>query len=81
MRSPAATSKASLAVGVEQQHAQLAAVAGVDQAGGVDERDPVAQREARARQHEPGVPGRDRDGDAGADARALAGRERAAWAA
>ena len=31
-----------VAVGVEQQHADLAAVAGVDQAGRVDERDPVA---------------------------------------
>ena len=48
MRSPAATSKAASRVGVQQQHAQLTAVAGVDQAGRVDERDPVAQRRARS---------------------------------
>ena len=58
MRSPAAISKRRVAVGVQQQHAQLAAVAGVDQAGRVDERDPVAGGEAGARQHEPGVAGR-----------------------
>ena len=45
----AATANARLAVGVEQQHLHLAAVAGVDQAGRVDERDPVPGGESRAR--------------------------------
>ena len=66
--------RSSRAVGVQQQHAQLAAVAGVDQARGVDERDPVLAREPRARQHQAGVALRDRDRDAGADAGALARR-------
>ena len=55
MRSPAAISNALLAVGVQQQDLQLAAIARVDEAGRVDERDPVARGEAGARQHEPGV--------------------------
>ena len=69
IRSPTRDRERLGAVRVQQQHAQLAAVAGVDQPGRVDERDPVARRGPRARQDEPGVPGRDRDRDARADAR------------
>ena len=68
MRSPASTLNGSLAVGVQQQHLELAAVALVDQPRRVDERDPVARREARARQHEAGVAGRKLDRDPGPDA-------------
>ena len=62
-------------VGVEQVDLQLAAVAGVDEARRVDDRDAVLRGEARARLDEAGVPLRDRDGEAGPDERALAGRE------
>src|SRR5262245_56501928 len=55
------------AVGVEQQDSDLAPVAGVDQARGVDEGDAVARREARSGQDQTGVSGRDLDRDAGAD--------------
>ena len=60
--------------GVEVHHGadHLAAVAGVDQAGGVGERQPVLGREPDAGQHEARVPVGDRDGDAGGDHRALA---------
>ncbi len=57
---------------VEQQHPQFAAVAGVDQAGAVDQRDPVVASQARARQDQAGVPVGDLDRDPGADAPALA---------
>src|SRR5215212_5203770 len=50
-------------VGVEEQDLELAAVGGGDEAGSVDEADAVTQGEPAARQHEPGVPGRDGDGD------------------
>ena len=64
-----------VAVGVEQQDAHLAAVARVDQARSVDERDPVARREPRAGQHQAGVTIRDLDGDAGRHGRPLAGSD------
>src|SRR3954454_2025266 len=59
-----------VAVGVEEQHADLAAVARVDQAGRVDERHAVLRRESRARQHEAGAAVGDGDRDPGPDARA-----------
>ena len=71
-------------VGVDQQHPQLVAVAGVDQAGGVEARDAVAQRQAAAGLDEPGVALGDGEGDAGGHQRpprrrrqdrALAGHE------
>ena len=61
-----------LAVGVEQVDAQLAAVAGVDQAGRVHDRDPVLAPRARARLDVAGVALRDRDREPGRDDRALA---------
>ena len=61
-------------VGVQQRDLQLAAVAGVDEAGRVDDRDAVLRREARARLHEARVPVGDRDGEPGRDERALARR-------
>ena len=62
-------------VGVVEDHAQLAAVARVDEPGRVHDRDPVLRREAGARHDEPGVALGDRDGDAGSDERALARAE------
>ena len=47
-----------------------------DQAGRVDERDPVPGREPRARQHEAGVPVGDLDRNPGADRCAFPGRDR-----
>ena len=55
MRSPRRRVTALLAVRVEQGDLDLAAVAGVDRARGVDDRDPVPRREARAGVHEGGV--------------------------
>ena len=55
-------------VGVEQQDPDFPAVAGVDQAGAVDEGDPVLAGQARARQDQPGVPVGDLDRDPGPDA-------------
>ena len=79
IRMPGSTTNGSRRVGVVEDHAQLAAVAGVDQPGRVDDRDPVLGGEARARRDEPGMTLRDRDGDARADQRALArGRARGA---
>ncbi len=63
IRSPASSRTGLVAVGVQQQHLQLAAVAGVDQPGRVDERDPVPSGQPGARQHQPGLPLRDLDGD------------------
>ena len=57
----------ALVVGVEQDHAHLAAVAGVDHPGRVDDREAVAQGEPRARNDEAGVALGDLDRDAGAD--------------
>ena len=62
-------------VGVQERHLELAAVAGVDQAGRVDERDAVTRREAGARLDEAGIALGDRDGEAGRDERPLAGRQ------
>ena len=52
IRIPGSTTNGSALVGVEQDHLHLAAVARVDQARRVDDREPVASGEARARQHE-----------------------------
>jgi hypothetical protein len=60
-----------LTVGVEQQHANLAPIPGVDQPGGVHERDPVPGREPRARQHQPGLSHGNLDGDTRTDRGAL----------
>src|SRR5205823_626414 len=55
---------------------QLVAVPAIDEAGRVEARDPVAQGQAAAGLHEPGVAPRQRDGDAGGHQRpAAAGRE------
>src|ERR1700722_9026171 len=48
--------EALYAIGVQQQHAQFAAEARVDQTWRVDQRDPVAQCETRTRQDQTGVP-------------------------
>ena len=62
-------------VGVEQDDPQLAAVAGVDQARRVDDRDPVLRRQAGARLDEACVALRDRHREARRDQRPLAGTE------
>ena len=72
---PGSTTNGSCAIGVEQVDEQLAAVAGVDEPGRVDDRDAVLRGEPRARLHEAGVPLGDRDGEPGRDERALTGRE------
>ena len=74
IRMPGSTVNGSARVGVEQNHAYLAAVAGVDQPRGVDDRDAVPEREARPRHDEPRVAVRDRHREPGADHRALARR-------
>ena len=51
-------------VGVQQHHLDLAPIGGIDEAGRVGHRDPVVQRVAATRQHEPGVPDGNGDGDA-----------------
>src|SRR2546421_309051 len=61
---------------IDEQRLDLAAVAGVDEAGRVQQRHAVAQRQARARQHEAGEAGRDRDGDAGGHEGPRARRQR-----
>src|SRR2546430_7380836 len=48
-----------LAVRVEKEHLDLAAVARIDEARCVDERDPVPRGQPRAREDKPGMP-RDR---------------------
>ena len=63
---------------VDQHHADLAAVARVDQPGPVDHREPVPRREPGPRHHQPARPLRQRDRDAGADHRPLTGSEREA---
>ena len=55
IRMPGSTTNGSLAVGVEQHDAHLAAVAGVDEPGRVHDRDPVARGQAGARLHEAGI--------------------------
>ena len=51
-------------IGVDQKDPQLVAVAGVDEAGGVEAGDAMAQGEAAAGLHEPGEARRNGDGDA-----------------
>jgi hypothetical protein len=62
-------------VGVQERDAQLAAVAGVDEAGSVHDRDAVLDRKPGTRLDEARVALGDRDREAGADERALARRE------
>src|SRR5262249_10810080 len=52
-----------LAAVVDQEHLELAAIAGVDEARCVEHGDALLHGEARARQHEPGVARRDGDGE------------------
>jgi len=61
---------------VDQQHPELAAVAGVDQPGRVDDPDAVPGGEPRAGLHEAGVPLRDGHRDAGGDHGPLPGSKR-----
>ena len=72
---PGSTTKRLACVGVQQRDLQLAAVAGVDEARRVDDRDAVLRGEAGARLDEAGVPVGDRDGEPGADERALTRRQ------
>src|SRR5690349_8778446 len=60
------------AVRVQQDHTDLAAVAGVNQARRVDAGQAVPRRQPAAHHHEAGVADGDRNGDACRDARALA---------
>ena len=73
-----------LRVGVEQDHLDLVAVAGVDQPGRVGHGDAVAQGQTAAGEHEAGVPRRNGHGQpgrhqrppaAGGDDRVLSGQE------
>lgn len=43
-------------IGIEQQHPDFAAIAGVDQAGAVDQSNPMVARESGPRQHQPSMP-------------------------
>ena len=65
IRIPGSTTNVSRAVGVQEVDQQLAAIAGVDEPGRVDDRDPVLRGQARARLDEAGVAVRDRDREAG----------------
>ena len=56
IRSPRWTVNGSVRSVLTRQHLHLAAVAGVDGAGSVDDRDPVPRGEARARVHQADVP-------------------------
>jgi hypothetical protein len=56
-------------VGVDEEDLELAAVAAVEQAGRVEARDAVAQRQPAPRLDEPGVALRDRQGESGGDDR------------
>ena len=64
---PAADHDGLVPVVVDQGDLDLAAVAGVDGAGGVDDGQPVAGGEPGAGVQEAGVPGGDGDGDPGGD--------------
>ena len=77
MRSPRLDLERLDRIEVHEQHADLVAVAGVDEARRVHDRDAVPQREARARLHEARVARRDRDRDAGRHERAPAAAARA----
>ena len=57
MRSPRCTDVGLAGIGVDQDHLQLVAVAGVDEPGRVQHRHAVAQGQAAAGQHEAGVAG------------------------
>src|SRR5206468_12356289 len=63
------------AIGVQEHVAQLAAIARVDQARRVDDREAVARGEPGTRLDETGVSLRNRDGQTGADERSLARSE------
>ena len=76
MRMPGLDRERVLAVGVEQDHPHLAAVARVDHARCVDGREAVPEREPRARDDETGVALRDLDREARADDGPLAGADR-----
>ena len=62
-------------VGVQEHHLHLAAVAGIDQPGRVDEADPVPRRQSRPRENEARPAVGDRHRDPCTHARALAGLE------
>jgi hypothetical protein len=63
-------------VGVDEQHLQLPAVSGVNEAGGVEARDTVSGRQPAAGLHKSGVPIGDRHSDSGRHQHpAAAGRE------
>lgn len=64
-----------LGVGVDQGHPDLAPVARVDGAGGVDQGDAVLGGQAGARVHEGCVAVGQRDGEPGADDGPLAGQQ------
>ena len=71
MRSPRLTRKSVVRIGVDQQHLELAAVARVDEARGVETGHAVLERQPAAGLHEAGVALGDRD-------RGARGHERAA---
>ena len=54
---------------LDRNHADLAAVIGIDSARAVEHRDPVLQRQARARSHLRFITGRQGKGDSGRDQR------------
>ncbi len=64
-----------MAIGVEDDDSELAAVAGVDQPGRVDECDTVAHGQARSRLDEAGMALGNRHGQAGSHRRPLARRQ------
>ncbi len=61
-------------VQVDEQDPELVAIPGVDETGAVEHGDAVAQRQAAAGLHEPGVSLGNGDGDAGGDEGPAAGR-------
>ncbi len=65
-----------LAVVIDQQHFHLAAIPRVDEAGGVEDRHPVAESQTRPGQDQSRVAGRDRDGHASRHQRPGAGSQR-----
>ena len=75
IRIPGSTTNGSCGSVFSRLMQQLAAVAGVDEARRVHDRDPVPGREPRARLHEAGVPLGDRHCEPGRDQRPLARRE------
>ena len=75
IRMPGSTTNGSRVVVVDEVDEQLAAVARVDEARRVDDRDAVLRREPRARLHVARVPVRDRDREPGRHERTRARRE------